>query len=117
MPCFTSTHEVVKERFGLECARLQREARVATHDSALTLDFSRASWVVSEFEELVALSEGEPVRNLEPMVRRRLVDETVVQEGGDPVIDPYHQLQLDQEVQLIMRALDEARRSSGHHWE
>ena len=86
-------------------AHFEREAhRVANECNDLQMiDLQPARWVLS----MLLTEHGHtPPQALNEVVRRRLNDMVFMDQGGDAVIDPKHQMPLDDQAQVVVKVLD-----------
>ncbi len=92
----TSVEIAAHEVFERKAEALQRETS--------SLDLQPATWVLSQ---LLTDTKGQVPANLRSEVRTRLVETIFMDEAGDVVIDPHHQLRLDLQVELVASVVEE----------
>ncbi|MAE65470.1 MAG: hypothetical protein CMJ18_14460 [Phycisphaeraceae bacterium] len=95
----------VRESFDRVCAGIAAETGAAPDGAALTFDFEPIFWVIAQLHETARRLQLHSADQLEPLVRRRLVEISFVDQGGDTVIDPHYQLDLERKVRLVMTVL------------
>ncbi len=106
----------VQELFDRECNQVAQEPQ-STGGTRPTLDFSPAFWVLSELFEAVTTSQSPRKERLKGLVRRRLVECLFMDQGGDRVIDPHYQPQLERQVDLVVAVLEQLRQHTvGRRW-
>ena len=102
MSCSSSLQDTARRFFDAECTCRARE-----RDDGLNIDFSPAFWLVSDLLGRVEESESGSTEVLASIVRRRVMDQSFVDGGGDAIVDADHQLPPDQQVDLVVTVLNQ----------
>lgn len=71
-----------------------------------------ALWVLHDLVEMVAAAHDRPVRELEPVIRRVITEQSFVDECGDTVMDGQGKEVIERQVQVILRVLESVRQES-----
>lgn len=68
------------------------------------------TWVLDRLVRMVIELHGQPVRDLKPLIRRLIAEQSFVEEGGVPVANDHRQVQIDRQVDVVVRVLEQVRR-------
>ena len=102
MSCSSSLQDAARRLFDAECTR-----RASERTDGSNIDFSPAFWLVSDLLGRVDESESDSTEVLASIVRRRVMDHSFVDGGGDAIVDADHQLPPDQQVDLVVTVLNQ----------
>lgn len=67
-------------------------------------------WVIPDLIHMVAESHNRPVRELSPMIRRLIAEQNFADDCGDPIINADRESQIDLQVKVVLRVLEQVRR-------
>ncbi len=98
MVCNASVKTAAEAHFEREARRLDIKC-----NGRQMIDLQPARWVLSR---LLTEHRHAPPHALDELVRRHLTDMVFMDQGGDAVIDPKHQMRLDDQAQVVMKVLD-----------
>lgn len=97
-----SLEDAARELFLSECTKqgLSHGLRTAT------------LWVLHDLVEMVAAAHDRPVRELEPMIRRVITEQSFVDECGDTVMDCQDMEMVECQVQVVLKVLESVRQKA-----
>ncbi|MEX0774268.1 MAG: hypothetical protein WD042_01000 [Phycisphaeraceae bacterium] len=75
-------------------------------------DTCPALWVLHELIGLVEEFHQIPVVQIEPTIRKLIVEQSFVDENGDCVFDADSQVEVDRQVEMIVRVLERVRQQA-----
>lgn len=74
-----------------------------------------ALWIVSELIALVEEFRDRQIRDLAPMVRRMLMEQSFVNDNGDSILDGSWEDQVQEHVEKVLRALEIVKQEAESH--
>ncbi len=74
------------------------------------LDAATVRWILPRLMRLADDLHGEPIEQLAPAVRRMLMEQAFVDAHGDAVLIDAERRQIDEQVAMLLRILEQARR-------
>lgn len=72
-------------------------------------------WVLPELLELLEDAHDQPVDHLAPMIRRRLLEQSFVDENGDSILEATLQADVDAQTRLLLHVLERVRAAAHEH--
>jgi len=101
------THHILDQTtqqcFDNECERIEQQ-----HDPAVTIDHAHALLVVYQLMDQVGQLQCQSAHQWETCIRQQVIEWSFVSEGGDAVVDQAHQFNIDEEVELVAKVLQQA---------
>lgn len=96
-PLEVMAHELLE----LELCRME--------DVGMSASSSTALWVLSRLLKLVEETHDRPVEHLAPTIRSLVTEQSFTSDAGDCVIDARREAEVNRQVDLIVRVLEEVR--------
>ena len=66
-------------------------------------------WVLHDLIQMIAESHDRSVHRMAPMVRRLIAEQNFADDCGDPIISADREAQIDLQVDVVLRVLEEVR--------
>ena len=66
-------------------------------------------WVLHDLVQMIAASRDRPVHQMAPMIRRLIAEQNFADDCGDPIISADREAQIDLQVKVVLRVLEEVR--------
>lgn len=66
-------------------------------------------WVLHDLVQMIAESHDRPMYQMAPMVRRLIAEQNFADDCGDPIINTDRETQIDLQVNVVLRVLEEVR--------
>jgi hypothetical protein len=92
-----------------EWDRLQRVADTRLDDEPSPLQVCPGPWLLRDLLQLVADSHDQPIDELEPRIRRLILERNFIDENGDPCQDLLRRRAIDLHVTLLVRVMHRVR--------
>ncbi len=81
-------------------------------DGASPLQVCPGPWLLRDLLQLVAETHDQPVSSIAPLIRRLILEKNFIDENGDPCSDHLRRRSIDMHVDLLVRVLEEVRRTA-----